>query len=262
MPSTSNLVPHPTTALVVSAPVGIPENIKRLRAEKHWSQPALAKNAGVSQQLISQLENGKNLTTKYLPQIAKALGVTIGEIDPAFAETRSTVGVAFAVDDQVKFAGVVQAGLFRPVDEYFNQDEEWERPVGLVRHPAYPRVRQYAWQAKGDSMSEAGILDGMWLVGADAADYVDQYGDIETGDLVIVERTRFQGAERELTVKEIRYYRNRYELHPRSSNPAHKPIIVPNDLTRSGDEEEVKVIGVVLTAFVDVHRRKRNTRKP
>ena len=66
--------------------MGIPENIKRLRAEAHLSQPALAKKARVSQQLISQLENGKNLTTKFLPQIARALGAGVSAIDPNYMQ--------------------------------------------------------------------------------------------------------------------------------------------------------------------------------
>lgn len=64
--------------------MGIPESLKRLREAAGLSQPALAKKAGVSQQLISQLENGKNATTKHLPKIARALGVTIREIDPSY----------------------------------------------------------------------------------------------------------------------------------------------------------------------------------
>lgn len=65
--------------------MGIPENLKRLRAHERLSQSALARKAGVAQQLISQLERGENLTTKMLPQIARALNVSIAEVDPNFA---------------------------------------------------------------------------------------------------------------------------------------------------------------------------------
>ncbi len=64
--------------------MGIPENIKALRTARKMSQTSLAKKAGLSQQLFSQLENGKNRTTKYLPQIARALNVSIHDIDPTF----------------------------------------------------------------------------------------------------------------------------------------------------------------------------------
>lgn len=62
-------------------PMGIPENLRRIRRERRLSQPELAKLAGVSQQLISQLENDVNATTKKLPDIAKALGVGPQDID-------------------------------------------------------------------------------------------------------------------------------------------------------------------------------------
>jgi transcriptional regulator with XRE-family HTH domain len=64
--------------------MGIAENLKRLRAAADLSQAGLAKKAGVAQQLISQIEGGKNTSTKYLPQIARALGASVEEIDPQF----------------------------------------------------------------------------------------------------------------------------------------------------------------------------------
>lgn len=65
--------------------MGIAENLKRLRSAAGLSQAGLAKKAGVAQQLISQIESGKNTTTKYLPRIATALGARVEEIDPQFA---------------------------------------------------------------------------------------------------------------------------------------------------------------------------------
>lgn len=64
--------------------MGISENLKRLREEARISQPRLAELSGVSQQLISQIESGKNATTKKLPQLARALQVSVYEIDPDF----------------------------------------------------------------------------------------------------------------------------------------------------------------------------------
>lgn len=207
---------------------------------------------GMSRSGYVKIERGeRRMTDAHISTAARVYGVAPGEV----LGEGSTLGPAVATTGDVTYAGIVQAGLFRPVDEYFNQDETWERPGGLMRHPAYPRVRQYAWQAKGHSMDEAGIRDGQWIVGADAADYIDQYGDIESGDLVVIQRMRFGGSERELTVKEIRYYKDRYELLPRSSDPNFKPIIVKND--HSADDEEVTVIGVVLSAFTDLRRGRR-----
>lgn len=60
------------------------KNLKRIRKDKGISQVSLAKMANVSQQLISQLESGTNVTTNRLPEIAHVLGVEVWEIDPKY----------------------------------------------------------------------------------------------------------------------------------------------------------------------------------
>ena len=85
--------------------MSIAENVKRIRNKAGLSQPGLAKLAGVSQQLISQIENEKNTSTKALPRIAKALGVPVAEIDPSYAE-------------ESRFRAV-------PIGEEFAPDPEW-----------------------------------------------------------------------------------------------------------------------------------------
>ncbi len=156
---------------------------------------------------------------------------------------------------RLKYGGQVQAGAFIATDDYFNQDFEGV-PEHVKPDPAYANLRQYAYRSYGDSMNEAGIYDGMWIVGADAGDYFDLYGDIKSEDLVIVERTKHQGAERELTVKEIHFFRDRYELRPVSSNPEHQPIVVKHDHDVDADGLEVKIIGVVLTAYANLKKRR------
>lgn len=67
-------------------PMGIPENLKRLRQREGVSQKRLAEKAVVSQQLISQLERGENVSTKKLPDIARALNATVFEIDESYSQ--------------------------------------------------------------------------------------------------------------------------------------------------------------------------------
>lgn len=64
----------------------IASNLQRLRKEAKLSQTKLAKLSGVSQQLISQIETGENNSTKELPALAKALGVSIADIDENYAD--------------------------------------------------------------------------------------------------------------------------------------------------------------------------------
>src|SRR5579871_4581977 len=72
--------------------MALKENLLRLRKAAKLSQRELADKAGVSQQLISQIEtDGAIGRTKFLPELASALGVEIAELDPAFAQAISLV---------------------------------------------------------------------------------------------------------------------------------------------------------------------------
>lgn len=62
-------------------------NIRVRRSQLNLSQKDLALKAGVSQQLIAALENGAVRSTKFLHEIAVALGTTIGELEPKFGMT-------------------------------------------------------------------------------------------------------------------------------------------------------------------------------
>lgn len=156
--STSSLVYRPTSGLAKSATVGIPENIKDLRKRARPPQPALAKKAGVSQQLISQLENGVNLTTKYLPQIAKALGVTMAEVDETFADQPGRAANSSIPDLEI-FAGLGGGGEFEVWANGYDgvpSDPDqvrgyWQIPNYLVRRRGDLR-NIYAWEVRGDSM--------------------------------------------------------------------------------------------------------------
>ncbi len=57
------------------------ENIKRIRSERHMTQTALAEKAGVSVQMINQIEWGvKKMSIDTLTGIAIALDCTTDEI--------------------------------------------------------------------------------------------------------------------------------------------------------------------------------------
>lgn len=234
------------------------EKLRKAREAKGWTLDQAAKAIGVSRSQYEKLERGeRQFREKYVVLAAQAFGVDPADlIDSAtplnqlLETTRPHVGKA------LPFAGYVAAGLWHPVDE-LDQDG-LEVPDFVLSHPSYPKARQYAYMVRGDSMNLVGIDDGMWVVAADAADFVDLYGETESGDLVVVERSRHQGSERELTVKEIRFYRDRYELLPRSSNPSHQPIVVPHNHGIEESGEQVRVIGIVLTSYRD-HRRRRGT---
>lgn len=244
-------------AAMKTSEIGVLQERVEERLKALGKKPApLAKSLGYGDSFIRDiLRKGVMPGGDRLRRLAEALETTteylLGRTD---ALGPSTLGTPITLPSTPPiYAGKVQAGSWLAVDEYFQQDA-YPVPEFVTRHPAYPRLRQYAWQAQGDSMNERGIIDGMWVVGADASDYIDQIGEVESGDLVVVERTRHQGAERELTIKEARFYRDRMELLPRSTNASHQPIVVPHN-RKAEDHIEVKIIGVVLTAYTDLRRR-------
>lgn len=117
------------------------------------SQPVLAKKAGVSQQLISRLENGLDLTTKYLPQIAKALDVSVYEIDENYA---SEDGITSAPLISWVSAGQIEV----PEVPAFDPENPPERraTVGL------PPGRWVALKVVGDSMDRISPPDSIIFV--------------------------------------------------------------------------------------------------
>lgn len=129
-------------------------------------------------------------------------------------------------ENDLQYGGIVEAGAFRAV-ELFSQEEDKRIPI--APDPRFPKARQYAWEVRGDSMDKAGITEGMYVAGVNYMDFVEHYGDLSDGMLVVVERSRDDGAETELTVKEARRRRDGIELLPRSSNPVHKPFFIPRD---------------------------------
>jgi transcriptional regulator with XRE-family HTH domain len=56
-------------------------NIRTRRALQNWSQKELAQRAGVSQQLINALETERVRSSKFMKEIATALGCSISDLD-------------------------------------------------------------------------------------------------------------------------------------------------------------------------------------
>lgn len=62
--------------------MALKENLVRLRNQKGWTQAELARRAGVSQQVIGDIESGRTIRPRQLHEIAAALGTTIEQLDP------------------------------------------------------------------------------------------------------------------------------------------------------------------------------------
>jgi transcriptional regulator with XRE-family HTH domain len=221
---------------------GMSNILKRLRKKKGLTLEQLAALANTSHQQIGKLEKGeREMTRTWAERIAPHLDAS--PVDLVFPERNGEDRLAV---DGVVYGGLVEAGAFREVD-MLNQDAP--RTVPVPRDPLYPHCRQYAFEVRGDSMNLARIEEGMWVVAVNYEDFHKWHGDVRDGMKVVVLRVRAQGAERELTVKEVRLYRDRMELLPRSSNPDHKPLVISREEKPiDEDVERVDILAIVTNA--------------
>lgn len=196
---------------------------------------AFAVEIGVTRQAVGAWEAGKaNISAENLLAIAEKFDVPLdwlrtgtGRPPAALAtpllitgptEARQAPALIPALrSDAPTFAGNIQAGAwFDVADDDFNQDIVH----GAARTGNGPRL--FEWRVIGDSMNLAGIDHGDTIIGID---WLDIGGDVQDGMTAVIER-RDNTGRIERTCKEVRVFPDRYELHPRSSNPKHTLIRV------------------------------------
>lgn len=196
-----------------------------------WTQQDVAQRVGVSQATVHRWLTGTEPEGRNRDALLELIG-------SAGSQPRS------AGAEWVSFAGTAQAGVFVDVDLHTN---DHPKVVAIAPDPRYRRARQYAWRVRGDSMDRAGLHDGMWALGVEFVDFAEHYRDVEDGDVVVVERLRFDGQERELTVKRFRREKDGVALVPDSTNPAHKAIFIPADGEIVG--EQIRILAYVTGAY-------------
>lgn len=217
--------------------------IRKRRKSLGLSLEELSEKTGISVTYLSRMETGaRNISLQNLKTIAQAMGSSSASLlaDPS-EDVHATQPEQFP---GVRFGGIVEAGAFRP-DTGMNQDNTY-RYIAMAPDPRYPVDSQFAFQVMGDSMERAGIIEGMYVLGIDLYAWERLHGEPGDGKLVIVARTRDHHPERELTVKRLRIFRDRIELHPESGNPAHQPFV--SKLPLSEASMEWQIIAVILSA--------------
>ncbi|ODT80606.1 MAG: hypothetical protein ABS76_15625 [Pelagibacterium sp. SCN 64-44] len=173
--------------------------------------------------------------------LARALGTTVGAlVDDGPVDRVVPVSGSEA---SILVAGKVAAGVFLEVDDF---DQSEPERIYEPLDPQFPNARRMAFEVEGDSMNDLKprpILEGDRLICVSFEDVADQVR-VRDGLIVVVERTRDGGHTREWSVKQVELYEDRFEFHPRSTNPRHKPIVVKRDAT-ADDGVQVEIIGLV-----------------
>lgn len=183
--------------------MALKDNLKRIREDRKMSQSGLARAAKVSQQLISRLESGLDLTTKKLPEIARALSVSAYEIDENFSPDDTSSVVAAPLISWVS-AGQLEA----PDLSAFDPDAERKAAAGLD-----PKGNWIALKVKGDSMDRISPPDSIVFV------------NLKDRRLVPNACYVIQDDEGGSTYK--RYRPGRWEAV--STNKKHKPYLIKGD---------------------------------
>lgn len=223
------------------------ERLERLIQQAGKSKRAVSLKAGMSPDVVRDMFRRPDLspTVETVEKLASALDTTPEWLAFGVGE-KSELKLYESPFVEVPLAGIVAAGVFRPVDEY--TDDEPVR-IYTLPDPEFPQSKLVAFQVEGDSMNAASppIPDGSKVI---CLDYIATSISLHTGMKVVVERIRDGGHLREWSIKEVVQFDDRVELHPRSTNPKHKPIIVPKD-ENPNDGQEVRILAVVRKIEID-----------
>jgi SOS-response transcriptional repressor LexA len=207
-------------ATAVSAEAGFNEGFIRDMRRKKKLMPGIDKIAALADQLET--------TPEYL-----AFGIGSSE----FVES---IGMSVR--------GEVAAGLWLEVDGII--DTNPFEPIPMAFDPRYPKEAQYGLVVRGTSINKV-AQPGDVLICLDLA---MTSIDPKPGDLVIVERKRHQGSEREVTAKRLRREGKFILLLPDSTDPQWQEATKLNE-KKANPDIDVSVIAVVSGVWRPIRDR-------
>jgi SOS-response transcriptional repressor LexA len=199
-----------------------------LRRRAGLSQAAAGQRANMSGQGWAKYENDQAPTPADLEK--ERLGLS------GSPQTSNVVDFRKWVDNEraqtLPIRDRVQAGAWLMADDT-SQAEPKQYP--FARDPRFPYADQWLSEVIGDSVDRLGIFEG------DLVHCVDFEGagiGLQSGQIVEIERLRFGGSERELSIKQVELTANGPLLWPRSSNPRWQ---APLGMTDGAEDDEVLV---------------------
>lgn len=211
--------------------------IRRLREEKHLTQAGLAELAGTSQPQIRRLEASKRkLTKEWVERLAPHLGVTPENLMFSDGSQPMDLEQITSPIGAVPVTGKVAANTWLSVDDMdFGYDDIEYMPSAS----GYPVELQFALKVEGNCLNKIANHGDRLL----CLDMIKTGIAAEDGDLVIVEKSRFEGQMIERTAKRLRRTADGYELWPESNDPAHQD---PIKLNRNENGDIARIMGKVL----------------
>lgn len=230
--------------------------LKRLRVKAKLTQEEAAERAGVVVQSWRRYEWGhRDLAFDKIARLAEAVNSTRDELLDERAQILAGgidgadhAGAARRTPPErprhLPIRDRVQAGAWLMADDL---DQMSGRTYPASPDPRFPHADQWLSEVVGDSVDQLRIYEGdlVHCVDAIALGYFPK-----TGDIVEVERVRFQGAERQLTVKQVEVtVGGEWLLWPRSSNPRWREPLEITVGMREAEESEIRIRGLVLAVI-------------
>lgn len=222
------------------------DRLRKIIADKGLSARSVSLAVSSNATLLRDILNGRSQNARgdTIAKIAHHLGVSPSDLMTGNDAPTSRNEPQLV---ELPVRGQVQAGAWLLIDDVTAEPEY----ISAARDPRFPRAEQWLSRVRGDSMNNlnvngrpAGIYDGdlVHCVDAVAAEYQPR-----TGDIVEVERVRFQGQERELTLKQVEVTPNGILLWPRSTNPRwQEPLSYQEG---DADDVEVRIRGWVVSSL-------------
>lgn len=135
------------------------------------------------------------------------------------------------------------AGLWREHDDLAQDLGEDPDYAPTVSNELYPAEHQFALIVRGESLNkiapDVSTLHCVEIINGGA-------WDVSDSELVIVQRSKYQGAMIETTAKRVRKNGD-FELWPESTHPDFQSPIRVKDLREQGTDEEIRILAKVIS---------------
>jgi len=226
-----------------------------IRARAGISQEQAGERLGISGEGYRKYEAGTSagvFRPHILRRLARALNTSLEQIVSESGLSASFFPTAMRGDATLASEAVtallpirdrVQAGAWLMADD-FGQDTPKRYPA--ARDPRYAHAEQWLSEVVGDSLNKLNIVDGdlVHCVDVVALGYYPKNDDI-----VEVERRRFSGSERELTIKQVEVTPFGIKLWPRSTNLRWQSPIELREGLSDNEDVEVAIRGLVIASI-------------
>lgn len=251
----------------------IKERIQKRLADLGLNQFEAAKKAGRDTHFIYDLLEGKkkSIKGKGLEQVAEVLQCSIEYLTGAsteigsppsggqnshFSKIKAASAVEISPAGAADLSGLPDSGQIEP--DVFRRAASMQpsgRMIPVEPDARYPKNRQKAFVNRGQGLAAVGIHDGMIITAVDVDVYEEETGRLGHGALVVLQFSRNDGREIELSVRQLREFPDRIEFIGCGIGIHIDTITIRDDkIERDGElcspDTNIKFLGVVVKATV------------